>query len=264
MLALEVLNLSYRAQSGGVRFLQPRSREILSNISLRLEGGQCLGIIGESGSGKTTLAKCIAGLVLPTSGSINLFGVNVYPETRGRDLVRRRVQHMFQNYTSSLDPLISIERSLYEALDPGHLSAAGELRKQAREFLRVVQLPPDMDSRFPRDLSGGQRQRVAIARALAADPELLILDEPASALDVLTRTQILRLIKEIQRGRNLTLIYISHDISTTAALCDRVAVVHRGWIVEEGVIEDVLAHPQNSYTEQLLRLSGVTTEITDR
>jgi peptide/nickel transport system ATP-binding protein len=258
MPVLGILDLSYCAQSGRAHFLRARSREILSGISLTLEAGQCLGIVGESGSGKTTLAKCIAGLAVPTSGAINLFGVNVCPETHNRQLVRRKVQYLFQNYTSSLDPLMTIGQSLQEAVDPGGVIPDDGAKERAEDLLRVVQLPPDVISRLPRDLSGGQRQRVAIARALSADPELLILDEPASALDVLTRKQILSLVKEIQQKRSLTLIYISHDVSTTLTLCDRLAVLCQGSIVEAGIIGDILAHPRDPYTKRLLRLSGVT------
>lgn len=254
---LEVLDLSYHTEAHGLDSTRRQFREILSRISLTLEAGQSLGIVGESGSGKTTLAKCIAGLVNPSAGVVSLFGVKVYPEVHNRYLVRRRIQYLFQDYTSSLDPLMSIDRSLREAVYPNGVIAEDGWKKQADDLLLMVQLPPDVISRLPRDLSGGQRQRVALARALSADPELLILDEPASALDVLTRDQILALVKKIQQKRNLTLVYISHDISTTLTLCDSLAVLHEGSIVETGAIRDLLAHPCHPYTKQLLMLSGV-------
>lgn len=258
MPALEVLDVSCHAERRGLRSARTQSGKILSGISLKLEPGQCLGVVGESGSGKTTLAKCIAGLMNPSGGLIRCFGVNVYPVVRNRYLVRRKIQYLFQDYTSSLDPLMTVNRSLREALYPNGVIAEDGWKKQAEDLLLMVQLPLDVISRLPRDLSGGQRQRVALARALSADPELLILDEPASALDVLTRNQILGLIKKIQQKRNLTVVYISHDISTTLTFCDSLAVLHRGSVVETGAIENLVAHPCHPYTEQLLMLSRVS------
>jgi len=254
---LEVLDLSYAVNSHELRLFLPRQKEILSGITLKLERRRSLGIVGESGSGKTTLAKCIAGLLRPTSGIINLVGLNLYPAEQNRELVRRKIQYLFQNYTSSLDPLMMIERSLHEARYPEGRRADDDWEKQAEDAIRLVELPADVLHRMPRELSGGQRQRVALARVLLADPELLILDEPASALDVLTRNQILNVIERIRRERNLTLIYISHDVSTTVSLCDQIAVLHHGQIVEYGDTHILVRHPRNLYTKQLLVLSGL-------
>jgi len=252
---LEILDLSYASNTHELRLLQA-PREILSGITLRLEQGKSLGIVGESGSGKTTLAKCIAGLLRPTSGVINLFGLNLYPVEQNRRLVRRKIQYLFQNYTSSLDPLMTIERSLREARYPDGGRIDDDWETQAADVVRHVELPAEVLHRMPRELSGGQRQRVALARLLMAGPDLLILDEPASALDVLTRNHILSLIESMRHERDLTLIYISHDISTTVSLCDQLAVLHRGRIVESGDTHILLRHPQNLYTKELFELSG--------
>lgn len=205
--------------------------------------GTTLGIVGESGSGKTTLARVLLGVQAPDTGSIRWNGAH-------------RVQFVHQNPLGAFDPRWSVGRSLHEALAAGGVPRA-ERRKRVSALLAEVDLDPSLARRRPSELSGGQRQRAAIARALAADPDVLVLDEPVSALDPSVRERVLRLLDRLQRERRLTMVFVSHDLDVVGAIADDVLVMQGGRIVERGAVAEVFAAPQHPFTRELLAASGV-------
>jgi len=216
--------------------------------------GTTLAIVGESGCGKSTLAKVLTGIEQATGGKVLLDDEDIgnQPVEKRADAVKRKLQMVFQNPDSTLNPSHSVgyivERSLRRLKRLGGRKA----REEARRLMETVKLPVDFVSRKPRQLSGGQKQRVAIARALAGDPELVVADEPVSALDVSVQAAIINLLIELQGSRDATLIFISHDLSVVRYLADRVAVMYLGKIVEFGEVEDVFQPPYHPYTEALL------------
>jgi len=239
----------YRERSlfGGVREVTAAQ-----NVTLTLRKGRTLGIVGESGSGKSTVARCIVRLIDPTSGGIRLAGREISELSR-RLLQphRRRIQIIFQDPYRSLNPRISVGESIAEGPVNYGASRAAALAK-ARELLELVDLPADAISRYPHQFSGGQRQRIAIARALALDPDVLVADEAVSALDVSVQAQVLRLLDEIQTRLGIALLFITHDLRVAAQICDDVAVMQHGRIVEQGPAAQLLTNPRQAYTRQLL------------
>ncbi|SEC15580.1 peptide/nickel transport system ATP-binding protein [Paramicrobacterium humi] len=221
------------------------------DASLELRRGMTVGLVGESGSGKSTLARVILALQAPTSGNVLLAGApwSAVPERRRRES-RRRLSLVQQDTTSSFDPRWSVQRTIADAL-PGGIRST-ERRRRVHELLADVQLEADVAERMPSELSGGQRQRVAIARALAAEPEILVLDEPVSALDVTVQARILDLFDRLQREHALGYLLISHDLGVIRHMSDEVLVMRDGAIVERGDTESVLAAPGHDYTRALL------------
>jgi oligopeptide/dipeptide ABC transporter ATP-binding protein len=217
-------------------------------VSLSVGRGERLGLVGESGCGKSSLARAMLGLEPLTAGTITFDGQAVHGAPRS---LRRRFQPVFQDAGSALDPRMTVQASLLEPLDIHRVGTPAERRARVDALLELVQLPPDVKARLPRSLSAGQRQRVNIARALALEPELLILDEPVSALDVSVQAQVLNLLEAIAKARSLALVFISHDLDVVAHLCDRVAVMYAGLIVEQGPTADVLERPKHPYTQAL-------------
>jgi peptide/nickel transport system ATP-binding protein len=222
------------------------------DVTLTLRKGRTLGIVGESGSGKSTVARCIVRLIDPTSGGIRLAGREISELSR-RLLQphRKRIQIIFQDPYRSLNPRISVGETIAEGPINYGMPRAEALAK-ARELLELVDLPPDAISRYPHQFSGGQRQRIAIARALALDPDVLVADEAVSALDVSVQAQVLELLDEIQNRLGIALLFITHDLRVAAQICDDVAVMQHGRIVEQGPAAQVLAHPREAYTRALL------------
>jgi len=219
------------------------------DISVRL--GETVGIVGESGSGKSTVARCIARLIEPTSGTI-LFGdtdVAHLAESRLR-AHRRHVQIVFQDPYRSLNPRRTIGQSIIEGPVNFGLARADAINR-ARRLMGLVGLSPDALDRYPHQFSGGQRQRIAIARALAMEPRLLIADEPVSALDVSVQAQVLQLLDDVRRRFELAVLFITHDLRVAAQVCDRIAVMRRGVVVEQGPTAEVFAAPQHDYTRAL-------------
>ncbi|QYM63002.1 ABC transporter ATP-binding protein [Microbacterium sp. Se5.02b] len=212
------------------------------DASFTVADGRTLGIVGESGSGKTTLARMVVGVDAPDSGTLNW-------------VRQRRVQLVHQNPLGAFDPRWTIGRSLREALEAGGVPRA-QRRARVAELLAEVGLGPELADRRPAALSGGQRQRAAIARALAADPEVLVLDEPVSALDPSVRERVLRLLARLQEERRLTMILVSHDLDVVGAVADDVLVMQDGRVVEQGVTAEVFAAPQHPFTRELLAASG--------
>jgi len=222
----------------------------LRGVSLTVGRGERFGIVGESGSGKTTLLRLLCALDQPTSGSIRFDGQEITgrPERRLRFL-RRSLQLVFQDPMSSLDPRMRVRDLVAEPL-----VALGEpVGGRVAELLDAVGLPASAAERYPHQFSGGQRQRIAIARALAPRPQVLVADEPVSALDVSVRGQILNLLADLVDELGLTLVFVSHDLSVVRHVCETVAVMHDGEIVETGAVDDVWAEPRHPYTRTLLR-----------
>jgi peptide/nickel transport system ATP-binding protein len=224
----------------------------VDSASLVVRRGQTVGLVGESGSGKSTLARCVVKLVQPESGRIRFHGEDLRPLSRGAwKPYRKRIQMIFQDPFASLNP----RRRVGEIIADGPV-AHGAPRKQAlaaaADLLRLVQLDPGAADRYPHEFSGGQRQRIGIARALAMEPELLIADEPVSALDVSVQAQILDLLEDLRQRLGLTMLFITHDLRVAAQICDRIAVMQRGVIVEQGPTAEVFAHPRDAYTKALL------------
>ncbi|MFG1695257.1 ATP-binding cassette domain-containing protein [Nonomuraea sp. NPDC049309] len=221
----------------------------LRDVSLTVHRGERFGIVGESGSGKSTLLRLLCGLDRPTSGSIRFDGREItgLPERRLRFL-RENLQIVFQDPLSSLDPRMRVRDLIAEPLVALGLPVDGRVT----ELLEAVGLPADAAERYPHQFSGGQRQRIAIARALAPRPAVLVADEPVSALDVSVRGQILNLLTDLADELGLTLVFVSHDLSVVRHVCETVAVMRQGEIVETGPVDDVWAAPAHPYTRALL------------
>ena len=213
------------------------SLNAVDNVSCDIEQGETFAIVGESGCGKTTLARIMVGLMHPTSGEI---------------ITEARLQMVFQDPFSSLDPLYTVRAILSEAFYGVKNVSAQEKLNQIAAILTSVGLTPDILDRFPHEFSGGQRQRIAIARALLTRPSVLVLDEPTSALDVLVQKQILDLLSTLKSKFGLTYIFISHNLRVVKHFSDRIAVMHKGQMVEMGKANDVFVSPKHAYTKELL------------
>ena len=240
------LRKSYRVHGG----LHPA----LDGVSFDLRQGEKLGIVGESGSGKTTIARCLLGLTSPTEGSIEFAGVGVVPARRSaqdRRAVAQIVQCVFQDPYSTLNPMHSVGTALTEALNQ-RARPITDRNREVASLLDRVGLPASMATRRPASLSGGQRQRVAIARALAVEPRVLLCDEPVAALDVSVQAQILELLREVNRTQGTSLIFITHDLGVVRQVTERVLVLYRGEVVEQGETDAVLDAPTHDYTRRLV------------
>jgi ABC-type oligopeptide transport system ATPase subunit len=250
LLQTENLGREFRLPGGG-RFAA------VSAIDLHLRCGEALGLVGESGSGKSTLGKLLLGLLDKSIGSVRFRGELLPQRYRRADFRRsaRRMQMVFQDPYSTLNPRLSIGESLLEPLRL--LGERGDLRQRAAHWLERVGLTPAMAERYPQEFSGGQRQRIGMARALIAEPELLICDEPVSALDVSVQAQIINLLAQLRREMGLSLIFIAHDLALVRYLCDRVAVMQDGRIVETAATEQLFAAPQHAFTKKLLAARSV-------
>ena len=231
-------------------FLAGREVRAVDDVSIDVAEGECLAIVGESGSGKSTLANMILGVYPPTAGTIAYRGTPLPARCELKH--RRLIQFVQQNPLSALNPQRSVGASLRLALDVHGVGKKSDRRAEVGRLLEEVGLPASFMTRAPAALSGGQRQRVAIARALALRPDLVVLDEAVSALDVLVRAQILRLLDDLQRQLRLTYLFISHDLSVVRMISDEVHVMHRGRIVESGTPDELFDHPRDAYTQELL------------
>ncbi|MEU7748237.1 ABC transporter ATP-binding protein [Nonomuraea sp. NPDC049158] len=240
-------------------FLRRRRLRAVDGVDLELMRGEILGLVGESGCGKSTLARAIVGLTPPTAGGVLLDGVPV-PGRRPPGM-RRRIQMIYQDPGSSLDPRRTVAQTLAEPLrrtlpagKPARLAgpSAQKIAHRTRELLEMVGLGERQAHALPRELSGGQRQRVAIARALAVEPEVLVADEAVAALDASVAGAVLNLLSDLRERLGLSVLFISHDLATVRGLCDRVAVMYLGSIVEEGPVARVFARPGHPYTRVLL------------
>lgn len=226
----------------------------LNGVSVVVEKGKTLGIVGESGCGKSTLARLIVGLEQPTTGDLSWSGSPLGQGVRnGIKSHHSKTQLVFQDPYSSLNPRQSIGACIAEVIRTHKLRPENQVNERVIELLSVVGIAADMQTRFPHQLSGGQRQRVAIARALAAEPELLVLDEPVSALDVSVRADVMNLLVDLKNKFNLTYIFISHDLSMVRHISDEIAVMYLGRVVEYGSWNAVLNSPKHPYTKALIQ-----------
>ena len=251
---IDVRNLkkTYTKHTG---FLNTKSFTVnaLDDVSFSVKKGQCLAIVGESGSGKSTLAKTVMKLLSPDSGEINFMKQNIVnlssDETR---IFRKKIQMIFQDPFSSLNPKFTIRQILSEALEIHMMGDKDEIESKVIEHIKLVGLSEDDLSRYPHQFSGGQRQRICIARALIIKPEVIVCDEPVSALDVSIQAQILELLKKLQKKFQLTYLFITHDLRVVKYIADEVIVLQNGKLVEKGSVTQLFNKPSTDYTKALI------------
>ncbi|QHN02096.1 ABC transporter ATP-binding protein [Granulicella sp. WH15] len=229
------------------------SARVVDGVSLSIRRGQTLGLVGESGSGKSTVARMILRLIEPTAGEVRFEGEDVLAASSSRlRALRQRMQIVFQDPYAALNPRMSVRQIVAEpfAIHGGYTRS--DVRERVFGLMASVGLEADVLDRYPHEFSGGQRQRINIARALALKPEFLVLDEPVSALDVSVGAQVINLLRDLQRAHGLTCLFISHSMPLVRYLCDQVAVMQRGRLVEVGDVLSVCEHPSEPYTQQLI------------
>ncbi|TDM05779.1 MAG: peptide ABC transporter ATP-binding protein [Ideonella sp. MAG2] len=250
---LEVQSLSQRyALPRGAGWQRPMV-QALQSVSFSLQAGRNLGVVGESGSGKSTLARLVCALEVPHSGSVSFQGQNLHQlSAQALRGARKGFQMVFQDPFGSLDPRMRIGPSIAEPLRGLGATPESEQAARVAEMLEAVGLPATDADRYPHEFSGGQRQRIAIARALITRPQLIVADEPVSALDVSVQAQVLNLMQDLQDRYGLTYLFISHDLAVIELMCDDVLVLQHGQVVEQGPCQEVLGQPRHPYTQSLL------------
>lgn len=234
-------------------FLRRERTVAVSDVSLRVRKGASLGLVGESGSGKTTVGRIALALTPPSSGTVFFDGTDL-ASLRTKDLrkFRPRMQIVFQDPDTALNPRMTVRDCVAEPLRVWDRARPHEMEDRVLVLLEQVGIQPDLIGRYPFELSGGQKQRVALARALALEPEFLVADEPTAALDLSVQAQILGLLQDIRKRTNLSILFISHDLEVVGQMCDTVAVLHAGSVVEQGKVRDILARPSHPYTARLV------------
>ena len=231
-----------------------RTLTACNDVNLNVYKGKTLGIVGESGCGKSTFVRMVISLDKPTSGEILYHGKNLSNLSKKETwLNRQNMQMVFQDPLASFDPKMKIVDILTEPLINYGKLKRSEKEAKARELLKMVELPGDFVDRYPHNMSGGQRQRISIARALSLEPEILVCDEATSALDVSVQESVIQLLVRLQKEKNISMLFICHDLALVQLFCDRVIVMHDGHVEEEGTPEEIIEHPKTEYTEQLIR-----------
>lgn len=252
ILMVQGIKKHYRA-SAGLFFRAAKPVRAVDGVDITIERGMSMGLVGESGCGKSTLARVILRLEEPTAGRVYLDGTD-FLALKGKELrrTRRRIQMVFQDPYSSLNPRMSVGSAIAEGIKIHRLARGGEVRDRVHALLEKVGLPPAAAARYPHEFSGGQRQRICIARALAVEPDIIVADEPVSALDVSVRAQIINLLSDLQQDMGLTYLFIAHDLGVVEHVSDAVSVMYLGKIVEHASSRELFANPLHPYTAGLL------------
>ncbi len=253
ILTVSGLSQHFPLEHGTLDRLRRRPRPVLravDGVDLVVGRGETVGLVGESGCGKSTLGRAIVGLYEPTAGEVR-FSTEVLAPKRTREQ-RRHVQMVFQDPYSSLNPRMTVGQTLKELLRLHKIVPRDAVEARCRELVHLVGLPEHALASYPRQFSGGQRQRIGIARALALEPQVLVADEPVSALDVSVQANVLNLLSDLKRDLGLSMLFVAHNMAVVRQVCDRVAVMYLGRIVETGLTEDVFSRPQHPYTKLLL------------
>jgi oligopeptide transport system ATP-binding protein len=265
LLEVEGLEVHFPILRGLIFSRQVGNVRAVDGVSFAINPGETLGLVGESGCGKTTTGLAIMQLVRSTRGKMLFNGENLTePERQGRQQSRRKVQMIFQDPYSSLNPRMTIGNIIADPIKVHGLFQGKALLERVRELLELVGLDPGLVNRYPHQFSGGQRQRVGVARALAVDPQLIICDEPVSALDVSIQAQILNLLHDLQRDLNLTYLFISHDLAVVRHISTNVAVMYLGKIAEVAHCDELYSNPLHPYTQALLRAIHVPNPQVER
>ncbi|MCC7346830.1 MAG: ABC transporter ATP-binding protein [Variibacter sp.] len=250
---LEVEGLTKTFRAGGSLFRRGAFTHALDDVSFLVREGGRMGLVGESGSGKSTIARILCRLIRPDGGRVRYRGADIL-DLRGEEALAlsRRIQIVFQDPMSSLNPRWKVFDLLAEGMRIHRLGSPAEIAREVTTLLERCGLPGDAGRRYPHEFSGGQRQRIAIARALAVRPDVLILDEPVSALDMSVRAQIMRFLEELQQDLRMTFIFISHDLALVERVCDEMVVLQHGRIVDRGLAREVCLQPSSAYTRTLI------------
>jgi oligopeptide/dipeptide ABC transporter ATP-binding protein len=251
ILAVDRLVKEYRS-TGGL-FARPAPLRAIDGISFTITRGESVGLVGESGSGKTTLGRCLLRLTEPTSGNVLFDGTDIFTLGAAQlRALRRRIQIVFQDPYGSLNPRMTVGAAVREPIEVHRLARGSDAKERVAALFQEVGLDPSYVDRYPHELSGGQRQRVGVARALSVEPEFLVLDEPVSALDVSVQAQVLNLLVDLRERRNLTYLFIAHDLAVVRHIADRVLVMYLGKLMEVASAADSYEHSLHPYTVSLL------------
>lgn len=231
-------------------FFSAKTKEVLLDINLHLEQGRTVGLLGSSGCGKSTFAKIANGMLRPEQGQVSVMGQN--PFELDKKKLAKTVQMIFQQPEESFDPEMQIGKSILEPMQLHGIGTEAERKQKRAELMECMNLSEQLLTRYPHQISGGEVQRLAIVRALTLEPQILILDEPTSMLDVSTQAQILNILKDLQSQRNLSYLFITHDSGAARWMCDEIAVMDQGHIIEYGEAESLFQNPQQEWTRKLL------------
>jgi len=224
----------------------------VEDVNIKIPEGETLGVVGESGCGKSTLGRCILDLITPTSGQVLFDGVDTKSKSVDNKLMRQKMQIIFQDPYSSLDPRKTVSNIIAEPLIINKMGTKAEIREKVENIMDTVGLAPRLANAYPHELDGGRRQRIGVARALVMDPKFVVCDEPVSALDVSIQAQILNLMMDIQDERGITYMFITHDLSVVKHISQNIAVMYLGQVVEQAPTDELFLHPRHPYTRALL------------